>query len=260
MLDEKETNREKLIDQLEKVINRYENQMNEWLSKLDGWTKERLLESNTANAFDCPYNAQHKNISSKNYAKHLRICKLKSQKHTGHDVIEYAKHVAGNTPTGIQIDEKEHQTVCNNAEKCVSLTTNHYLVNYSPEERLKLYDYSREKFKKFGFVHANPNEQTFLTDFDEQFERNSKEKPDLSATRDPKRRTKSYRTSGSRNYVEQLRELIQMQMEMIEQTQKNNQVDAKLGADEETNSTSRHSKHKKHKHKTSRKKRKHSSP
>jgi len=260
MFEVNETNREKLIDQLEKVIDQYENQMNEWLGKLDGWTKERLFQSDSNNTFDCPYNAQHKKISSKNYAKHLRICKLKSQKHTKQDVIEYVKQAPISTSSTIQIDEKEHQTVCNNTEKCVSFSTNHYLVNYSPDERLKLYDYSREKLKMFGFLHGNLNEQTFLTDFDGHSEQSSKEKPDLFSTREPKRRTKSYRTSGSRNYVEQLRDLIQTQMEIIEQKQQNDQVNEKLGGKEEANSSSRHSNHKKHKHKKSKKKKKRSSP
>jgi hypothetical protein len=256
--ESEKTNREKIIGDLENLINQYQSQMNEWLGKF-GWTKESLFHrSNSTNAFDCPYNPQHKKISSKNYAKHLRICKLKSQNHTRDDVIEYGKHIPIPASSCIQIDEKEHQMVCNNAQKCVSLTTNHYLVNYSPQERLKLYNYSREKLKGLGVAHEHLNEQAFLTDFNSHLEQSSNENSNFSAKREPKRRTKSYRTSGPRSYIQELRNLIQMQMESIREKQPNDRVDERLVADEQKNS-SRYSR-KKHKEKKSKKKKKHSSP
>lgn len=90
--DDSSENKDKIsVEKLENFVNILENGMNDWLNKFE-WKKDDLFESklkenDQTKTLDCPFNPGHKNISLKNFDKHVNKCKMKDKSYTKKDIV-----------------------------------------------------------------------------------------------------------------------------------------------------------------------------
>ncbi|CAF0975126.1 unnamed protein product [Brachionus calyciflorus] len=240
---------------LEDFVDRLENGMSEWFKEFN-WSKDDLFKLNNEKTkfFTCPFDAGHRNISEKNYEKHILKCRLKSYSMTNQDFLDYNKHPDVNSPFQIVIDKNVQNEIFKNAQenkpapsnmlpipfeynilnfrdeknnnkntqnsRDVSLTTNQMFVNYTPAERLLLHEYALSKSKSLGY--QNSFEQS-LVDLPEETNFNDKgaSTSDSVFSKEIKRRPKSYRTGKTKTHTDALRELIDTQMEFLRKSGQN---------------------------------------
>jgi predicted CopG family antitoxin len=236
----------------ENVLNQIESDMNGWLKKFN-WNKETLLDKNATETtepmtmsddgdnqlFVCPYNIGHTKILKKNYDKHVFKCGLKMQNHQAKDIIDYSKQAVAPSDFQLTLDQKAHDNLLashgnhyNYRNKLidanrplVSLTNDHLYINHTPQERLLLYNYSLDQFKKSGYpCDSNWNDETFLQHDSPSASSNAKYNDILVELRERKRRPKSYKTNKAKSFTDVLRDLIGTQMNLLEQL---NEFDSK---------------------------------
>lgn len=76
---------------LENFVDILENGMSEWMREFN-WEKDELLkDNNKSEFFNCPFDLGHKNISKKNYEKHVKKCQLKAMSMTEQDLVSKFK-------------------------------------------------------------------------------------------------------------------------------------------------------------------------
>ena len=238
--------REISVEKLEKFVNTIESDLEKWMQKFE-WTREKLIENvkTKEQYLQCPIDKAHDRISSQNFEKHVQKCRMKSQNYTDQDIKDHLKSKKKpDGPFQIKIDETEQSNLFpiknkkselthllpipfdpklalkqleENSDRDYAKTNKYLLINYTPEERLALHNLALEKSKTMGFPLNNWDQESFLTQNDQETTKNETNSSSyINETRDRKRRPKSYRTSGSKSYTASLRDLIQTQMSVLE--------------------------------------------
>ncbi len=94
----------------------------------------------------------------------LKLTKIDTSTNINNDINEKKLPIPFDYFEYSKLKQKDVSTVINNKvnERAVSLSNDHMFINYSNDERLKLYEYAIEQSKLLNFPFNSWNEQSFL--------------------------------------------------------------------------------------------------
>lgn len=183
------------------------------------WSEESIKQG--SNLQPCDINSNHF-IPSSSAEKHKHKCLYRSKGYTDSEITEESSNFFYEKATDViqlNIPKEMQSRILMVQEKDLPLTTKRSLIELSPQQRLKMYDYCVSVASSQRPSDRVTNEFCTFSDQGKSSQQPLSKLEILAMERELKRRRQSYKNKsvhqGNKSYKEVIRELLHNQMEVL---------------------------------------------